>query len=101
MNLRDYQVKIQELAKAKGYNQEPFYMFSRLIQEASEMLDAYWKEESDERFAEEGSDLLHFFFQFMELRPNANIERALLLKIASNFENKKKTKGADGKLELK
>jgi phosphoribosyl-ATP pyrophosphohydrolase len=101
LNLRAYQDKVEELAEAKGYNQETFYLFSRMVQEASEMLDALWQEKSDEEFAEEGADLLHFFFQLINKRPNANIDRAMLLKISSNFENLKKTQGEDGKMMLK
>ncbi len=101
MNLKAYQDKVEDLAEAKGYNQETFYLFSRMIQEASEMLDAYWQEKSDEEFAEEGADVLHFFFQLLNKRPNANIDRAMLLKIASNFEHVKKTQGEEGKMVLK
>ena len=98
MNLRGYQEKVEELAKAKGYDQETFYLFSRMIQEGSEMLDALWQNKSDEEFAEEGADFLHFFFQFMSKRPNANIDRAMLLKIAKNYDSLKKTKAEDGSM---
>lgn len=101
MNLKAYQDKVEDLAEQKGYNQETFYLFSRMIQEGSEMLDALWQEKSDEEFAEEGADLLHFFFQIINKRPNANIDRAMLLKIASNYEHKKKTQDDDGKMTLK
>ena len=91
MNLREYQAEVTKLAKEKGYNQELFYLFSRMIQEASEMLDAIWQGKSDEEVAEEGADLLHFFFQILEHRQYANIDREMLKKIASNYVHKKKT----------
>jgi len=91
LNLEQYQQKVGKLAKEKHYNQELFYMHSRMIQEASEMLDAIWQGKSDEEVAEEGADLLHFFFQIMDLRPKAKIDDAMLKKIASNYINKKKT----------
>ena len=81
MNLKGYQKEVDKLAKAKGYDQETFYLFSRMIQEGSEMLDALWKEESD-----------------MEKRPNANIDREMIKKIASNYESLKKTKAKDGSM---
>ncbi len=91
MNLSQYQTQVRELAKIKGYDQELFYLFSRMVQEGSEMLDAIWQGKSDKEVAEEGADLLHFFFQMLDKRPKANIDRALLLKIASNYNHKKKT----------
>lgn len=98
MNLKQYQEKVTELAKEKQYNQELFYMHSRMVQEASEMLDAIWQGKSDEEVAEEGADLLHFFFQLMDIRPKANIDDAMLKKIASNYIHKKKTKELDGSM---
>jgi NTP pyrophosphatase (non-canonical NTP hydrolase) len=91
MNLKGYQEKVGKLAKEKHYNQELFYLHSRMVQEGSEMLDAIWQGKSDEEVAEEGADLLHFFFQLMDLRPKANIDDAMIKKIASNYINKKKT----------
>jgi NTP pyrophosphatase (non-canonical NTP hydrolase) len=91
LNLKDYQAKVAKLAKEKGYNQELFYLHSRMIQESSEMLDAIWQGKSDDEVAEEGADVLHFFFQIMQMRPKADIDDALLKKIASNYIHKKKT----------
>jgi NTP pyrophosphatase (non-canonical NTP hydrolase) len=91
MDLKQYQREVSKLAKEKGYNQELFYLFGRMIQEATEMLDAIWQNKSDEEVAEEGADLLHFFFQILDHRPYANIERGMLKKIASNYIHKKKT----------
>ena len=100
MNLRQYQEEVSNLAKEKGYNQELFYLFGRMIQEASEMLDAIWQNKSDEEVSEEGADLLHFFFQILDHRPNANIDRGMLKKIASNYVHKKKT-NVQGKMVRK
>lgn len=91
MNLRDYQLQVRELAEKKGYDQELFYLFSRLVQEASELLDAVWQNKSDEEVTEEGADLLHFFFQILDKRPNADIDKAMDEKIAKNHVTKKKT----------
>ncbi len=98
LNLKDYQAKVAKLAKEKGYNQELFYMHIRLVQEASEMLNAIWQGKSDEEVSEEGADVLHFFFQLMELRPKADIDDGMLKKIASNYIHKKKTKDLDGSM---
>ncbi len=100
MNLKDYQLKVGKLAKEKGYNQELFYLHSRMVQEGSEMLDAIWQGKSDEEVSEEGADLLHFFFQIMAMRPKADIDVAMLKKIESNYVNKKKT-NEDGKMTRK
>jgi len=100
MNLKDYQLKVSKLAKEKGYNQELFYLHSRMVQEGSEMLDAIWQGKSDEEVVEEGADLLHFFFQIMDMRPKADIDVAMLKKIESNYVHKKKT-NVDGKMERK
>ncbi len=91
MNLRQYQEEVRKLAKIKDYNQELFYLHSRMVQEGCELLDAIWQGKSDEEVAEEGADLLHFFFQMLDHRPLANIERGMLKKIASNYVHKKKT----------
>ena len=91
MNLSQYQTQVRELAKIKGYEQELFYLFSRMVQEGSEMLDAIWQGKSDAEVAEEGADLLHFFFQMLDKRPKANIDQALVAKILSNYKHKKKT----------
>jgi NTP pyrophosphatase (non-canonical NTP hydrolase) len=100
LNLKQYQAEVTKLAKEKEYDQELFYLFGRLVQEASEMLDAIWQNKSDEEVAEEGADLLHFFFQMLDKRPYANIDRAMLKKIASNYVHKKKT-NEFGKMTLK
>ena len=97
MDLQHYQKEVRKLAQEKGYNQDLFYLFGRLIQEGSEMLDAIWQGKSDEEVAEEGADLLHFFFQMLDHRPNANIDRGMLKKIASNYVHKKKT-NQDGRM---
>jgi len=91
MSLKDYQVQVRELAKAKGYDQELFYVFGRLVQEASELLDAIWQKKSDKEVEEEGADLLHFFYQMIDHRPSADIDRGMNNKIASNWTHKKKT----------
>jgi len=101
MNLKEYQEKVAKLAKDKGYNQELFYLHSRMIQEATEMLNKIWYGKSDEEVAEEGADVLHFFFQLLELRPKADIDDAMLKKIASNYIHKKKTKEYDGSMVRK
>lgn len=98
MNLKEYQAKVAKLAKEKEYNQELFYLHSRMVQEGSEMLDAIWQGKSDEEVAEEGADLLHFFFQLMGLRPKADIDVAMNKKIDSNYIHKKKTKADDGSM---
>jgi len=100
MNLKDYELKVEKLAKEKGYNQELFYLHSRMVQEGSEMLDAIWQGKSDEEVAEEGADLLHFFFQIIHLKPKSDIDKAMNDKIDSNYEHKKKT-NVDGKMERK
>jgi len=91
MNLKQYQEEVRKLAKLKDYNQELFYLHGRMVQEGCELLDAIWQGKSDEEVAEEGADLLHFFFQMLDHRPFANIERGMLKKIASNYVHRKKT----------
>lgn len=91
MNLGQYQAEVRKLAREKGYNQELFYLFGRMVQEGAEMLDAIWQGKSDKEVAEEGADVLHFFFQMLDHRPYANIDRGMLMKIASNHVHKKKT----------
>lgn len=91
MILKEYQFQVRKLAETKGYNQELFYLFGRMIQEASEMLDAIWQNKSDEEVTEEGADLLHFFFQILDKRPNADIDKAMDKKISKNYVTKKKT----------
>lgn len=98
MSLKEYQIKVRELAEAKGYNQELFYMFSHMIQEASELLDAIWQGKSDKEVEEECADVLHFLFQMMDKRPNADVDRGMNNKIASNFVHKKKTLAPDGSM---
>jgi len=91
MDLKQYQEEVSKLAKEKGYDQELFYLFGRMVQESGELLNAIWQGKSDEEVAEEGADVLHFFFQILDHRPYANIERGMLKKIASNYVHKKKT----------
>jgi NTP pyrophosphatase (non-canonical NTP hydrolase) len=91
LNLKEFQIEVQHLADAKGYNQDLHYLFSRLVQEGSELIDAIQLEKSDEEVGEEGADVLHFFFQIINKKPNVNIDSSLSKKIASNYINKKKT----------
>ena len=91
MSLKDYQVQVRELAKAKGYDQELFYLFSRLIQEADELLNAIWQGKTGVEVEEEGADVLHFFYQMLDKVPEADIDRGMDNKIASNYTHKKKT----------
>lgn len=91
MNLRDYQKKIRRLAKKKGFDQELFYLFGRMVQEGGEMLDAIWQGKSDEEVGEEFADVEHFVFQMLDHRPKINPDKALNKKIHSNYKNKKKT----------
>jgi len=91
MSLKDYQVQVRELAKAKGYDQELFYLFGHMIQEASEFLDAIWQGKPAEEVELEGADLLHFFYQMLDKVPEADIDRGMDNKITSNYTHKKKT----------
>jgi len=100
LNLNEYQKEVEELAKAKGYNQDLHYLFSRMIQEGSELIDAIQLEKSDEEVGEEGADVLHFFFQITAKRPKVNMDSSMRKKIASNYVHKKKT-WEDGKLKRK
>jgi len=100
MNLKDYQHEVMELAKTKGYNQDLHYLFSRMVQEGSELVDAIQLGKPDEEVGEEGADVLHFFFQILEKRPKVNIDSSLSKKIASNYTHKKKT-WQDGKMVRK
>ncbi len=100
LDLRQYQEEVNKLALVKGYNQELFYLHSRLVQEAGELLDAIWQGKSDEEVSEEGADVLHFFFQMLDKKPFANIDRGMLKKIASNYVHRKKT-NVDGKMMRK
>ena len=59
MNLKYYQKKILRLAKKKGFDQELFYLFGRMVQEGGEMLDAIWQGKSDEDVGEEFADIEH------------------------------------------
>jgi len=100
VNLKSYQKYVRHLAKTKGYNQELFYLFSRLIQEAGELLDAIWQKEPPKRIGEEGADLLHFFFQMIDLVPDVDIDNSMVAKIKSNYSHKKKT-NQEGKMVRK
>lgn len=91
LNLRDYQIKVRKLAKKKGWDQELFYLFGRMVQEGGELLDAIWQGKSIKETEEEGADTLHFFFQILDHEPKANIDRGMNNKVASNYVNKKKT----------
>jgi len=100
MNLKDYQNEVRDLASTKGYNQDLHYLFSRMIQEGSELIDAIQLGKSDDEVGEEGADVLHFLFQILEKRPNVNIDSSLSKKITSNYLHKKKT-WQDGKMVRK
>lgn len=100
MNLKDYQSEVQNLAEAKGYNQDLHYLFSRMIQEGSELIDAIQLGKSDDEVGEEGADVLHFFFQIIQKRSNVNMDSSLSKKIATNYTHKKKT-WKDGKMVRK
>ena len=99
-NLQDYQKEVRDLAKTKGYNQDLHFLFSRLVQEGSELVDAIQLGESDDKVGEEGADVLHFFFQIIDHRPKVNLDKSMSKKITSNYSNKKKT-WEDGKLKWK
>ena len=100
MNLKYYQKKILRLAKKKGFDQELFYLFGRMVQEGGEMLDAIWQGKSDEDVGEEFADIEHFVLQMLAHRPKIDPDKALNNKIESNYKNKKKT-NVNGKMVRK
>ena len=91
MNLKGYQKLVRKLAEAKGYDQDLFYLHSRLVQESCELLDSIWQGKSAISIQEEGADVLHFFFQMLDKNKLVDIDSGMLNKLKSNQINKKKT----------
>jgi len=91
-SLNDFRGKVEELAKAKGYNQDEAWLEAKFFKEAGEMMTAIEDGLSEEEIAEEGSDVLHMFFQLMEKNAKSvNLDISMNNKITSNYKTKKKT----------
>jgi len=91
-DLDSYRKKVEALAQKKGYNQDEAWLEAKFYKEAGELMKAIEDGEPEEVIAEEGSDMLHLYFQIMEKNARTvSLDISMNGKIASNYKKKKKT----------
>ncbi len=90
MNLDEYMIAINDLAKAKGYNQSDSWLFWKLLTELGEYSKAVEEGKSKEEVSEEFADIMHLLMQ-IQFKHGADPDFALHSKINKNWNSKKKT----------
>ncbi len=90
MNLNQYMIAINDLAKAKGYNQSTGWMFWKLLTELGEYSKAIEEGKSSKEISEEYADVEHLLLQ-IQFKHGGDPDFALQAKINKNWNSKKKT----------
>jgi len=94
MNLNQYMIAINDLARAKGYNQNTGWLFWKLLTELGEYSKAIEEGKTREEISEEYADVEHMLLQIQYLHGD-NPDIALQKKINLNWISKKKTLDED------
>ncbi len=95
MNLQDFMLSIEELAKSKKYNQHTGWMFWKLLTELGEYSKAIEEDKPKSVISEEWADVQHLLFQIEFKHGDGDPDLALQKKIDKNWNSKKKTLDED------
>jgi len=90
MNLEEYMIAINNLAKAKGYNQKDSWLFWKLLTEIGEYSKAVEEGKQRREVSEEFADIMHLLMQ-IQYKHGDDPDMALQRKIEINWHSKKKT----------
>jgi NTP pyrophosphatase (non-canonical NTP hydrolase) len=91
VNLTHFMIAINDLAKAKGYNQTDGWLFWKLLTELGEYSKAIEEGKDKKEISEEWADVMHLLMQIEFKHGDRDPDLALQKKIDKNWNTKKKT----------